>query len=274
MLSMVGPASDRFAAAQTAEEDPNPNRPLAVGADVGYVPFVFRQADGKIVGFSVDLGEEIARRLGRPGFELIEQSVANIFSGLGNKRYEFIVAPVALTAERARQMAFTEPYLSSGFGFLTASGEPDMKTPDDLKGRTVAVARDSPESAWAAENAPKIGFEVQRFDRRDDAIGAVITGRVQVAMADLPSALYTANQVRPLKVGLSVLTGRAFALPFRNDDVAFRNRVETILEALKKDRTLIRLHEKWFGAPPVDGGATLSVFEGFGPPGLPGHVAR
>ena len=61
-----------------------------------------------------------------------------------------------------------------------------------------------------------------------------------------------------------------FAYAFRLEDSEFRNKVETVIECMKLDGTLRRLHEKWYGAAPDAGSALETVFFGFGPPGFKG----
>jgi polar amino acid transport system substrate-binding protein len=61
--------------------------------------------------------------------------------------------------------------------------------------------------------------------------------------------------------------------PFRQDSAAARNQMEAVIECLKKDGTIARLSQKWFGAEPKPDDAERVVFPGFGPPGLPGYDA-
>ena len=94
----VGAAAARAQAPASAPiSDPGAFRPLTVGSDLTFPPFAYRQPDGKIAGFSVDVAWEIAKRLGRPGVDVIETPVAGLFPGLNAKRYEFIAAPIAVT---------------------------------------------------------------------------------------------------------------------------------------------------------------------------------
>src|SRR5437879_9814801 len=58
---------------------------------------------------------------------------------------------------------------------------------------------------------------------------------------------------------------------FRKDDAPLRNAVEEALECLKQEGTVARLHEKWFGFKPAAGAAAVTVYPGYGVPGLPGH---
>ena len=269
----VGAADARAqAAAGAPTAEPGAFRPLTVGSDLTFPPFAFRRPDGTIAGFSVDVAWEMAKRLGRPGVDMIETPVAGLFPGLNAKRYEFIAAPIVVSQERAQQMLFTEPYMSMGLGVLVHSDDADLKSLDELKGKTVAVVRRSAADGWAAENAGKLGFEVQKLDRAADAPYVVVDRKVYAAILDLPLALQAVKQVKLVRNGFTVLTGRVVAFAFRQDDVAFRNRVELIVEDMKRDGALAGIYQAWFGAKPPEGSVMLTIdAASYGPAGFPGH---
>jgi polar amino acid transport system substrate-binding protein len=271
-LALAVLAGTTAARAQAPISDPGAFRPLTVGSDLTYPPFAFRQPDGKIAGFSVDFAWEIAKRLGRPGVEVIETPVAGLFGGLNAKRYEFIVAPIAVTAERAQQMLFAEPYMSQGYAVIVPAGEAELKSLDELKGKAVAVTKGGAAEAWADDAAGKAGFSMQKMDRLAEVIQAVTDRKVAAGVGDLALMLRALTQNKQAKVGFSVLSGRVLAFAFRQDDSAFRNRVELIVEEMKRDGTLAGMYQGWFGARPPEGSVMLSVDEaGYGAPGFAGH---
>lgn len=244
--------------------------PLRVAADVGFAPFAMTQSDGTTVGFSVDVGEEIASRLGRPGVEVVDVNFSAIFSGLYSERFEFIIAPTNITEERAGEMLFTEGYMETGLGF-TIRADASLDDLSDLEGQTVSVNNGSVSDDWATANADEYGFDVQRFDKNADAIQAVLTNRAFANIADLPASQYAATQNDRVKVDFAVYTGNNFGFPFRPADGAFRNRVERIVEAMKLDGTFAALHEEWFGDTPGPDSAMNKVWVGYGHPGFEGY---
>lgn len=255
------------AAAQITQQNEN----LKVAMDVGFAPFAYRDAKGATVGFTVDFAQEIGKRLGRPGVEIIDQPYAGIFAGLFAKRYDFIIAPTNITTERAAQMLFSEPYMATGLGFLVKNKD-NMSVLEDLKGKVVTVNSGSISDTWATENAAALGFEIQRYSKNADAVQAVGAGRGFANVADVPVTEYVAKQqAKQFKVGYSLYTGRSFGIPFRTDDVEFRNRVERIVEQMKADGSLVKIYEKWFGKKPPEGSAMTTVYEGFGAPGFTGY---
>ncbi len=258
-------------ATPAAAQITQPNENLKVAMDVGFAPFAYKDAKGTTVGFTVDFAQEIAKRFGRPGVEIIDQPYAGIFAGLFAKRYDFIIAPTNITEERAKQMLFSEPYMATGLGFLIKNKD-QMSVLEDLKGKVVTVNSGSISDTWATENAPTIGFQIQRYSKNADAVQAVGAGRGFANVADVPVTEYVAKQqAKQFKIGYSLYTGRSFGIPFRTDDVEFRNKIERIVEQMKADGSLVKIYEKWFGKKPPEGSAMTTVYEGFGAPGFTGY---
>jgi polar amino acid transport system substrate-binding protein len=263
---LIAIAISGFAAAQDADHPPGGK--LVVGSDFGIAPWMIRGAAGP-EGFGVDLMNELARRLKRPGVEIKDIPFSGLFSALFAKQIEFTANPLNITAERAERMLYTEPFFATGNGFITRANE-DMKALDDLKGKSVAVNRGTISDTWVTANAEKYGFEVQRYDSFPDSVQAVITRRAFAALNEIPTAVYAASQNRAIKVAFKDYTGRNFGIAFRPESRDYRNKVEEAIECMKLDGTLVKLHEKWYGGPP-DAGSTLhAVFFGYGPPGLKG----
>lgn len=268
LLAVASLALTGFALAQG--DDHPTDQPLTVAADVGFAPFAYTLASGETVGFAVDVGAEIANRLGRPGVEIIDVNFSAIFAGLFAKRYEFIIAPTNITEERSQEMLFAEPYMETGLGFLIRNAD-EMASLEDLSGKVVTVNNGSVSDTWATENAERYGFTVQRYDKNADAVEAVVINRAFANIADLPASQYAATQNPAVKVGYVEYLNRNFGHVFRNDDVEFRNQVECIVEGMKLDGTMAELHEKWFGDMPGVFTAMNTVWVGYGAPGFRGY---
>lgn len=260
-----------LAAPLRAEEGDHPaDKPMVVGSDFGVAPWMMRGTQGP-EGFGVDLANEIAQRLKRPGVEIVDINFSALFAALFAKRIEFTINPLNITAERSERMLYTEPFFATGNGFLIRASEA-MKGFDDLKGKSLAVNRGTISDTWATQNAEKYGFEVQRYDTFPDSVQAVITKRAFTALNEIPTAVFAASQNKAIKVGFKDFNGRNFGYAFRLDD-SYRNTVEMAIECMKKDGTLVKLYEKWYGSK-VDPGSSIStIFPGYGPPGFKGYDA-
>jgi len=262
-LALAAPPS------RAQESDHPTGKTLVVGSDFGIAPWMVRGTGGP-EGFGVDMVKEIAKRLGRPGVEIVDVNFSGLFAALFAKRMEFTVNPLNITAERAERMLYTEPFFATGNGFLVRAAE-EMKGLEDLKGKAIAVNRGTISDTWATANAERLGFEVQRYDTFPDSVQAVITRRAYAALNEIPTAVYAASQNRAMKVGFKDFTGRNFGFAFRPESREYRNKVEEVIECMKLDGTLVKLHEKWYGSAPDPMSSLTAVYFGYGPPGLKGY---
>ena len=258
-------------AAWAQDADHPKDKPLVVGSDFGVAPWMVRGAAGP-EGFGVDMIKEIGKRVGRPSVEIVDINFSGLFAALFSKRIEFTVNPLNITAERAERMLYTEPFFATGNGFLIRAAD-SMKGFEDLKGKQLAVNRGTISDTWATQNGEKYGFEVQRYDSFPDSVQAVITRRAFTALNEIPTAVYAASQNKAIKVGFKDFNGRNFGYAFRLESTAYRNTVEAAIECMKKDGTLVKMYEKWYGSK-VDPGSSIStIFAGWGPPGFKGYDA-
>src|SRR5690606_11300346 len=79
---------------------------LKAAADPTIPPFAYRTVSGDVEGFNVDVGKAVAKQLGRD-FELVVQEWSGIFAGVFTGHFDVIIAPMTITQERSKSMAFT-----------------------------------------------------------------------------------------------------------------------------------------------------------------------
>jgi len=243
-----------------------------VGVDAGANPYVIANSDGTLTGYNVDLVTIVAQKMGRSGVRFVDTPFAGIFAGLEARRYEFIAAPVTMTLERSQRMLFTEAILDSAFQFLTRRDGPNVTTPEDLRGKTVAVNNGSAYDTWLTQNEARYGFKIERYARNADAFQAVLARRAEAAMSGDGNVRYAAAQNRQFRASLVIETGAVFSWAFRRDDQDLRRQVEQIVECLKRDGTTAQIFRKWFGEDPAPTNAAVLVHPGLGQPGMDGHM--
>ncbi|MGI9383708.1 MAG: transporter substrate-binding domain-containing protein [Methyloligellaceae bacterium] len=248
------------------------DKPLKVALDGTFAPHAMPKLDGGVEGFNVDLAKEIGRRLNRK-IEITAAQWSGLIPALQAGTYDFLVAPTTVTKERAKNLLFTEGYLNTDYQFLVSKEAPEATKLEDFKGKVVAVNKGSAYDKWARGLAGKIGWTVQSYGTNTDAVQAVLAGRAYANVAGNTVIAWAVKKNARLKLSYLHSTGRVFAMPFRKDDVAMRNKVEGIIECMKLDGTIGKMSEKWFGVTPGPGSAAKTVYAGFGVPGLRGHEA-
>lgn len=217
---------------------------LRIGTDDTYPPMEFRDERGTLVGFDVDLGEELARRLG-VGVQWVPTPWMDIIPGLQARRYDVILSAMEIIAAREGQVDFVE-YLRSGHVIVVPRGNPKgIASLDDLAGRTVAVQIGTPNEDLA-RSVP--GATVVTRSTYLDALVAVQQGTADAAILHEPAARYHVA----LEPGVFEAAGPALgrvplgiAVHEADDDLG--EAIAAALEAVKADGTFARLYRKWFG---------------------------
>lgn len=247
--------------------------PLRTAVDGSFAPHAMPKLGGGVEGFNVDLFTAVAKKMGRE-IVIDSASYSGLIPAMNAGRYDFLAAPTTVTAERAEAMLFTEGYLYTEFQFGIRRGTPPITSMDAVRGKVIAVNKGSAYDIWARANAEKYGFTVESFDTNPDAVQAVLAGRAFANLAGNTVIKYAATRTPNFVPDFTIRETRAhWAAPFRRDNVELRNAVENALECLKRDGTVARLSEKWFGAKPAADDAENTVFPGYGVPGMPGYDA-
>lgn len=248
-------------------------KPLTAAMDVGYAPWAMQAADGTSEGFQVDVMNEIARQLRRPSLEIIDSNFSAIFAGLFAGRYELIGSPIAITPERATEMAFTEPFIANGQAFITMATEADFTDLEVLRGKEIATNSGSTADKYLTDNAQAQGWTVQRYDKDTDAIQAVVTNRAYAALTDVYRGRYTVAAIDAVKINHVMPNQTQVGLALRKEDTVLLGEVEHAIECMKTSGKFTEIYRKWFGVDPEPESVMVNVVPGTGPEGFDGYDA-
>lgn len=110
------------ASAQPAPPDPTPPPPAPTAKLVVYTkpiePFAF-QKDGKNLGFSIELWDRIARKLGLQYEVRWGKTVTDVIDAVRTKQADVGIAAISITSEREKVVDFSTPFYESGLAILT-----------------------------------------------------------------------------------------------------------------------------------------------------------
>lgn len=245
--------------------------PLKTGVDGTFAPHAFPKLGGGTQGFNIDLFTEVAKRMHRD-ITIDAVSFSTLIPGMESGRYDFVAAPVTVTKERAENMLFTAGYLWTSFQFGIKKGSAPLKSWADLKGKAVAVNKGTPYETLSKKMAQEIGFEVQAYDTQPDAIQAVLSGRAYATLVGNTSVLYAASKNPQFVADLELTDTRAhWAAPVPKSNPKLRAQLQDAIDCMKKDGSLVKLSEKWFGRTPPPDALERTITPGYGVPGMPGY---
>ncbi len=246
------------------------DKPLRTAVDATFAPHAMPKLGGGVQGFNVDLGKEIAKRMGRE-ITVEPAEFSGLVPGLNSKRYDFLIAPVTVTPERAKSLLFTEGYLDTDYTFLGSAKSPPIENLEQLKGKKLAVNKGSNYEEWARDHAKEYGFTYDVYSSNADAVQALQAGRADYNLAGTTVVAWTALKKPNLKTSYTIKTGLVWALAFRKDDKEGRDKISNVLKCMKKDGTVAALAKKWFNFEPEASNSAVKVAPGTGVPDTEGY---
>lgn len=245
--------------------------PLRTAVDGTFAPHAMPKLGGGLEGFQIDLFNEVARRMHRT-ITFDSASFSGLIPALEAGRYDFLAAPTTVTPERAQNLLFTQGYIWTAYEFGIRKGSAPLKSWEDLKGKAVAVNKGTPYESLSKKMGEQYGFKVLVFDTQPDAVQAVLSGHAYASLAGNTVIKYAAKRSPQFVADLTLNDTKAhWAAPFRKDEVALRGEVDDVLKCMKKDGTIAKLSEKWFGSKPAPDDLENVSLPGHGIPNLPGY---
>ena len=112
-------------------------RHIKIGTEGTYAPFTYHDDSGALVGFDVEIGQEIAEQLGVKA-EFVEGTWDGLIAGLDANRYDAVINQVGINDERKAKYDFSEPYIASKAALIVRGDNTDIKSFADLKGKKSA----------------------------------------------------------------------------------------------------------------------------------------
>lgn len=253
-LSIVSGAALALSAAAGA----NAQDVLRVGTEGAYPPYNATDASGNLIGFEVDLGNEICKRLGMT-CEFIAQDWDGIIPALLNGRYDVIMAGMSITEERRQQIAFTQSYVTTPAWFIgpkdsdLQQAETIEQVREALDGKAVGVQVATIHQNFLQDEVP--GADIRLYDLQDQIALDLAAGRLDAALADSPAwaPFLNSPEGQDFEMFGPSLTGEDFpifgegmGIGLRKDDTELEARLNQALCEIKKDGTMSKLAVQWF----------------------------
>jgi polar amino acid transport system substrate-binding protein len=233
---------------------------LTICSDLPYPPQEYFDANGDPTGADIDIGAEIATRLGLK--EVVENTVFDtIIAALQGSKCDIIISAMDIRPDRLKQLDMI-PYFNSGQSFVVAKGNPDnIQSAADLCGKSVGVEAGTSEydhlngtgSYKAADGlnsqcttAGKAKIDVQPFAHDSDALLALQSGKVAAYFTDLPVAGYYVKQQPDLfetaPLNLDPVTQ---GIAVGKDKTALEASVKAALQSMIDDGTYVQILTKY-----------------------------
>ncbi|MGG1664661.1 transporter substrate-binding domain-containing protein [Brevibacillus sp. NRS-1366] len=205
-----------------------------------YQPFSYFK-DGQLTGFDIEIGEEIAKRIGLKA-NAVTSPFSGIISGVKEGRYDAAIASHVITEERKQQIDFADPYYLSG-GQLFTRPDGNITKLGELKGKEVAVALGTTHEKIAREYTDNI----KTYDSDVTALRALEQGKHDVVITDsIVGELAISSGGLKIKKSGAALTEEQHGIAVRKGNTELLNKINEALKTMHEDGTYVKLSEKYF----------------------------
>lgn len=217
---------------------------LTVVGSGGYPPFNYIDDNGDVIGFDVDVGAEIASRLGVE-LNYVTGEWSGLIEGLRAGRYDAILGSMAITEDRLQTVNFSIPYYYSGAQLVVRS-DSGITDPSEMAGKSIAVAT----GTNYVQDAEGLGAEAKLYDDDNLTLMELIAGRVDGVITDRLVALKAMNGLEDgdeLELCGGILRLESMGIAIRQEDTSLLEKIDEILQEMHDDGTLSAISEKWLG---------------------------
>jgi arginine/ornithine transport system substrate-binding protein len=226
---------------------------LRIGTDATYEPFEYKAADGKLVGFEIDLANALCAEMKRTCV-FVESPWDGIVPSLLAKKYEMIISGMTVTEQRRKTVSFSDKITDIPYRVIVKRGAGLDGSPAALKGRKVGVLKGSTEADFADKYYAKAGATVQRYESTQESYLDMVSGRLDAIVGNLvemkagflskpEGALF---EFARYELKDPVILGYGTGAAMRKQDTQLRNEFNAALKTVRANGTYQKIADKYF----------------------------
>lgn len=216
---------------------------LTVGMLVDFPPYGVMNNSNQPDGYDADVARLLAKDLGVK-LNLVPVTGPNRIPFLLTNKVDLLVASLAITPERSKQVQFSKPYAAASI-VLYGEKKTVIKAAADLKGKRVGVARASTQDIALTATAPE-GTEIRRFDDDASAMQALMSGQVSAIGCSTTVAAQIAKRAPAGEYETKfVLRQQVMGIAMRPGQVELQKTVDDFVSRNIANGELNKLYHKW-----------------------------
>jgi len=221
------------------------------GVDASYPPFESKSTDGKLVGFDIDVGNEICKRI-NARCVWVESEFDGMIPALKARKFDAVLSSMSMTPQREAQIAFSAKVFHTPTRLVAKQGSSLQPTADSLKGKTVGVEQGSIQESYAKTKWAPNGVKIED---QDQVYGDLLAGRLDAALQDAVQAdmgflktprgagfAFTGGELNDPDGAL----GNGAAIGLRKEDTDLKTKIDKALADMIKDGTYKKIESRYF----------------------------
>ena len=226
---------------------------VRIGTDATYAPFSSKDAKGDFVGFDIDLGNEMCKRM-EVKCTWVGSDFDALIPSLKAKKIDAIISSLSITEKRQQEIAFTDKLYAADSRLVVAKSSDIQPTLESLKGKRVGVLQGTTQETYGNEHwAPK-GIEIVSYQGQENIYADLTAGRIDAAFQDEVAASegFLKQPVgKDYKFGGpsikdEKLFGVGTGMGLRKEDNELREALNKAFAEMRADGTYDKLAKKYF----------------------------
>lgn len=219
---------------------------LIIGVRDDTAPFGFRDKNGNLIGYDIDLAHIIAKGIlkDEKKVEFVPVTASNRIMKLNSGEVDILISTMSITEQRQQILDFSMPYHIAGQAILTnrASKATSLK---DFEGKKLIIVFGSTSENNLRTNVPEV--EILGFKTYKDAFNALKAGKAQGIVADDTILYNLALNDGSVKILPKRYSQEPYAVAFRKEKESVRliRDIDYIIDNLQSTGRLSKMREKW-----------------------------
>ncbi|WP_321902537.1 ABC transporter substrate-binding protein [Paraburkholderia tropica] len=227
---------------------------LRFGVEAQYPPFESKDANGRLQGFDIDIGNAVCARA-QLHCAWVETSFDGLIPALQGRKFDAINSAMNATAQRREAIDFTTVIYRVPSRLIARTDSGLVATAASLKGKRVGVLQASIQETYAKTHWEPAGVNVVPYQDQNQIYADLVSGRLDGTLLLAPAGqkgflsqpdgkgfAFVGEPVRDDKI-----LGNGVAFGIRKGDAALRERLNTAIAKLEADGTVNTLARKYFG---------------------------
>ena len=211
---------------------------LVIATSPDFPPFESLEG-GEVVGIEIDIMELICAELGVE-LEVVQMDFDSVLIGIQAAKYDCAVSGITVTAERQKNMLFTDPYYNAAQVIVVNEGSAIVGKAD-LAGKVVSVQT----GTTAESGCQDEGIDIQAFAANADAKTALTTGKVDAWVVDNLTAIQMVEEGDGLVILEEKMTEEPYAFAFAMGSEDLVAAINTALAKLIADGTVESIFDSY-----------------------------
>lgn len=215
---------------------------LVMATNAEFPPYEYYDGD-TIIGIDAEIAQAICDELGK---ELVIEDMAfdSIITAVTSGKADFGAAGMTITPKREKNVLFTDTYAQASQVVIVKEGS-DIKTPDDVTGKTIGVQLGTTGDIYASELKDTT---VERYNKGFEAVQSLLTDKIDCVIIDQEPAKVFVEQNEGLVILEEHFTDEEYAIAVAKDNEELQKAINEALEALKESGKLDEIVNKYITA--------------------------